>query len=419
MKKIVYFSSLIFLAASCVKTKGEISMTYEKATAVYGDLDSIRSLPLLIEKQELVKPRNFHIGSNYVLVSEANKGIHIYDNTDMQNPQRLSFIQLPFLRDFYVKDNYLYVANVYDLVKIDITNVYNPTLVSRAENVFWEALENDKGQQLLGFKYETATDKYKINSAEAKEIKKAGKLHIDFLKNVIPISSIPTYFTGSNSNSKGTLNKIAVEYGHIYIIEENIMHVVSNNSVFKEVSTVKIDDNSETIYGTNNRLYLGSMTSMRIYNANNASSPVEMSCVEHHESCDPVLPRADVAYYTLRSTENEGCNGKGENTLNIVDISNENKPVELESIEMDSPYGLCFANNYLFVGEGQNGLKIYDATNPKKLKHKFDIANLVAYDIMIHPNNPNIIILSNSTGIEEYQIDWNSFTLNSVGKLKY
>jgi hypothetical protein len=71
-------------------------MTYEKATAVYGDLDSIRSLPLLIEKQDLIKPKNFFIGSDFILVSEENKGIHIYDNTDMQNPKRQSFIQLPF-----------------------------------------------------------------------------------------------------------------------------------------------------------------------------------------------------------------------------------------------------------------------------------------------------------------------------------
>lgn len=419
MKKLVYYSSLVFLAVSCVKTKGEISMTYQKATAIYGDLDSIRSIPLLIQKQELENPKNFYIGSDYVLVSEPNKGIHIYDNTDMQNPQRLSFIQLPFLREFYVKDNYLYVANVYDLVKIDITNVYNPVLISRAENVFWEPKENEKGEQLLGFKYETATDKFEINSEEAKEIKNAGKLHLDFQKNVIPISSIPTYFTGSNSNSKGTLNKIAVEYGHVYVIEEDVMHVISNNSVFKEVSTVKIDDNSETIYGTNNRLYLGSMTSMRIYNANNASSPVEISCVEHQESCDPVLPRGEVAYYTLRSSENEGCNGKGENTLNLVDISNESLPVELKSINLDSPYGLCFANNYLFVGEGSNGLTIYDATNPKKLKNKIQISSLTVYDIMVHPNNPNIIIFSNSNGIEEYQIDWDNLIFNPVGKLMY
>lgn len=394
-------------------------MTYEKATAIYGDLDSIRSLPLLIEKQELIKPKNFHIGSNFVLVSEANKGIHIYDNTDMQNPQRLSFIQLPFLRDFYVKDNFLYVVNVYDLVKIDITNVYNPILVSRAENVFWKPLENEKGEQLLGFKYETATDKFEINSPEAKEIKKAGKLHIDFLKNVIPVSAIPTYFTGGNSNSKGTLNRIAVEFDHVYVIEDNVMHVISNNATFEQVSSITIGGDTETIYGENNRLFLGSMTSMTIYNANNPASPNKISSVDHSESCDPVLPRGEVAYYTLRSSENEGCNGEGENTLNLVDISNANIPIELKSIDLKSPYGLCFANNYLFVGEGNNGLTIYDASDPKKLKNKIEITNVVAYDIMVHPNNPDILILSNSNGIEEYQINWNNLTLTSVGKLMY
>lgn len=419
MKKLIYFSSLVLLSVSCVKTKGEISMTYEKATAVYGSLDSLRALPLLIQKQELIQPRNFYIGNNYVLVSEENKGIHIYDNTDMHNPQRLSFIQLPFLRDFYVKDDFLYVAGVYDLVKINISDVYNPILVNRAENVFWKALENDKGQQLLGFQYATATDKFEINSPEANEIKKAGKLHLDFLKNVIPISEIPTFFTGSNSNSKGTLNKIAVEFDHVYVIEEDEMHVISNGASFSKVSTIEIGRNTETIYGDNNRLYLGSMTSMTIYNANNSSSPYKISSVAHAESCDPVLPRGEVAYYTLRSTENEGCNGEGENTLNLVDISNVNKPKELESIDLASPYGLCFANNYLFVGEGHHGLTIYDASDPKSLKNKVTISTITAFDIMIHPNNPDILILSNSNGIQEFQIDWTNLTLSFVGKLMY
>ena len=352
-------------------------------------------------------------------MSEENKGIHIYDNTDMQNPQRLSFIQLPFLRDFYVKDNFLYVAGVYDLVKINISNVYDPVLVNRAENVFWQPLENDKGQQLLGFKYATATDKFEINSPEAKEIKKAGKLHLDFLDNVIPVSEIPTFFTGSNSNSKGTLNKIAVEFDHVYVIEDNEMHVISNSAAFNQLSSITIGANTETIYGADNRLYLGSMTAMTIYNANNPSAPYKISSVTHTESCDPVLPRGDVAYYTLRSTENEGCNGEGENTLNLVDISNVNKPMELKSIDLDSPYGLCFANNYLFVGEGDNGLTIYDASDPKTLKDKLNIPNVTAYDIMVHPNNPDILILSNSNGIQEFQINWTTLTLSFLGKLMY
>jgi hypothetical protein len=297
--------------------------------------------------------------------------------------------------------------------------VYNPIFVSRAENVFWEPLKNDKGEQLLGFKYTMATDKFEIGSQEAKEIKKAGKLHLDFLKNVIPISAIPTSFTGANSNAKGTLNRIAVEFDHVYVIEDDVMHIVSNSSTFEKVAGIKIGDNTETIYGENNRLYLGSTTAMTIYNADNASSPSKISTIDHTESCDPVLPHGNVAYYTLRSTENEGCNGQGENTLNVVDISNEKFPKELKSITLDSPYGLCFSNNYLFVGEGKNGLTIYDATNPTKLIDKVEIKNVVAYDIMFHPNNPNILILSNTTGIQEYQINWNTLSLTLIGKLSY
>ena len=93
--------------------------------------------------------------------------------------------------------------------------------------------------------------------------------------------------------------------------------------------------------------------------------------------------------------------------------------MELKSIDLDSPYGLCFANNYLFVGEGDNGLTIYDASDPKTLKDKLNIPNVTAYDIMVHPNNPDILILSNSNGIQEFQINWTTLTLSFLGKLMY
>jgi hypothetical protein len=78
------------------------------------------------------------------------------------------------------------------------------------------------------------------------------------------------------NNSKGTLNRIAVEFNHVYVIEDDEMHVIENNSSLNKVrSMIRIDDNTETIYGTNNRLYLGSTTSMTIFNADNSSKPCE------------------------------------------------------------------------------------------------------------------------------------------------
>lgn len=419
MKRLFTIIAIASLFVSCVKTKGDIVLTYDRAQAVYGDLDSLRSLPLLIAKQPLENPKSFFISKDYILVGERNKGIHIYDNIDMQNPQRMSFIQIPNNREFYVKDNFLYAETLYDFIKIDITDVYNPVLVSRAKNVFWETQYDDKGRALLQFNFERITESFEVNSPEAKTIKKEGKLFLDYNKNIIPESLIPTSFTGANGNGKGTLNRISVDYGHIYVISDNTLHVLENGTEISKVTDKNLSTGSETIYAANNRLYIGSTTDMAIFSANNPSNPYRLSTLEHTESCDPVLPYGNVAYYTLRSAANEGCNDLGENTLNVVDLSNELEPSVIESIELESPYGMTMVMNYLLVGEGANGLTIFDATKPKKIEQVAHVDNVEAFDVMLHPIYSDVIIVSNSTGLQQFKVNWATLNFSPLGQIVY
>lgn len=394
-------------------------MEYDKATAVYGSLDSVRALPLLMPKQEIVKPKSFYIGPNYILVGENNKGIHIFDNANMQNPKKMSFIQIPFNSEFYVKDNFLYAESLYDIIKINIADVYNPVLVSRAENVFMKPLMNDKGQELIGFEYIRSIDEFELNSPEAKEIQRQGKIHVDYLSNMIPESNIPTVITGSYGTSKGTMNRMAVEYNHVYVISDKKLHILSDAGQLIKIKEIKLSEGTETIYVTNNRLYMGSQSEMTIYGLNNPSSPNKISSLSHTESCDPVLPYGEVAYYTLRSVANEGCNEMGENTLNVVNLKNENEPSVTETFELKSPYGMCVSNNLLFVGEGTNGITIFDASKPKRIEKRIEHTNIVAFDVMISPFNPNILICTNENGLSEYQINWVTLSLTKVGQLIY
>jgi hypothetical protein len=66
MKALLYTIGISLLITSCVKMKGDISMTYQKATAIYGSLDSLRTLPLITEKQPIENPKSFFIGHNFI-----------------------------------------------------------------------------------------------------------------------------------------------------------------------------------------------------------------------------------------------------------------------------------------------------------------------------------------------------------------
>jgi hypothetical protein len=419
MKNYLLLISVALFATSCVKTEGKISMRYNKATAIYADLDSIRTIPLLEPARNLVDPTNFYVDEDFILVGEANEGIHIYDNTNTTNPVRVAFIKIPFNKEFYVKGNNLYAESLYDLVKLDITDVYNPTLISRANNVFWTPLEDDKGQQLVGFSYRMVTEEFDLNSAEAKQIKEQGELHIDFKDNVIPESSVPNSFTGSYGYTKGTISRMAVEYGQVYVVSDDKLHVIEDGMNLTKTTEVNITEGAETVYAEFGRLYIGGTTEMSIYNVMTPSNPSKISELAHTESCDPVLPIGDIAYYTLRADENGGCNSLGENTLNIVDLSNEEEPVVLETIQMNSPYGMGRAYQYLMVGDGANGLRIFDASQPDNLQNAVTITGIEVYDVMLHPFNTNIVLTTNSMGIEQFQVDWNTLTFTPISQILY
>lgn len=73
---------------------------------------------------------------NYIFQNDLNKGIHIIDNTNRANPQKIGFINIPFNTEFAVRGNYIYANNVNDLVVIDISDVLHPQVTKRIDKAF-------------------------------------------------------------------------------------------------------------------------------------------------------------------------------------------------------------------------------------------------------------------------------------------
>jgi hypothetical protein len=71
-----------------------------------------------------------------LFVGEAQKGIHIIDNSDPLNPQPIHFLQIIGNSDIAIKGNILYANNLSDLVSIDISDFNDIKVLSRVEEVF-------------------------------------------------------------------------------------------------------------------------------------------------------------------------------------------------------------------------------------------------------------------------------------------
>ncbi|MCB9195250.1 MAG: hypothetical protein H6598_03410 [Flavobacteriales bacterium] len=407
------------LTTSCTKTKGEITMTYSKATAIYADLDEIRNVPLVASPKSINSPGKIYIGDKFLLIGEKEEGIHVFDNTDPNNPIAISFLQLPMTREFYVDGDYIYAEGHYDFMKINMTDMYNPSMVSRVEYAFGESNQNDQGQDIIGFNYKTVTETFELGSPEAEALEQETYLYYDYQQNLIPVSSVPSSFVGAGGDVKGTLNKITTLNHHAYVLGASELFVFTDNgNNMAYANRVYVTSDAETIYPYENYLYVGSQSSMELLSTSNPTYPTHVSSYWHPTSCDPVLPSGDYAYVTLRSADNSGCEGD-DNTLDVIDMTDEFNPVPLNSVIMDSPYGLGIDGSYLWVGQGNNGLTLLNNSDPANPTIIKTFTGVQAYDVIPNPYQTNAIYVTGDNGMEIYQVDYSALTLTPITTINY
>ena len=407
--QILFIASIFCIClviSSCVNEKGTVEITYQEATAIYGDLDAIRATPLNATARTIENAGKIYIADNFILVGEEEVGIHVIDNTNRANPSNSSFINIPGNKEFFVDGNTLYAESNYDMLKIDITNPNQVALLSRAENAVQSTFLNDNEEALLGFNFTEKTVLLDEDDDFYQEVRASNYVYFDYANNVIPHSAIPTSFAGNSAAQSGTVNRINKSGDYIYLISNSNIIVMNDNSFadnFRRNDSPIVD--METVFPYEDHLFIGSRSSMGVFDLNDPMNPRESFTFDHATSCDPVLPHNEVAYITLRNSANDlACQGDI-NSLIVVDIDDITQPEEIENIDMTSPYGMTVIGNHLFIGEGTNGLKIFDITNNKQPQLVKEIANIEAYDIISDPQNSNIIFIAGPEGLNQFIID--------------
>ncbi len=410
-KNFIYLASAAILLASCNKNSGTITHTYNKATAQYADINEVRNTAVAAPAKNIQKAGKIYFGNAVLLIGEPNKGIHVFDNSNPSNPVNVSFIDLPYTNEFYVHGNQIYAISHYDLVKINISDLANPVVESRLDNAFGTPIKDNQGRILMGFTYEVVTEEFKLNSPEEEMLRQNNKLYYDYQDKLIPVSEVPSSFIGSGRKEKGTINKIALDNSHVYVVGgEELYTFQENGGSMSKVNEQEIGSDIETIYEEGDYLYVGTKSSMIVVNNSNPSSPTVSGRYTHEVSCDPVLPNGNIAYLTLRSVQADGCNGFV-NLLEVIDITNKNNPTKIGDVTMASPYGMTMLDNHLFVGEGNNGISILDVTNASNPVKLVTYTSIKAYDVLKHPSLNDVILVTGNSGLKQYQFNPNTNTL--------
>jgi len=171
---------------------------------------------------------------------------------------------------------------------------------------------------------------------------------------------------------------------------------ISNANDPQRISTNNIGWNIETIYPFKDKLFIGSSSGMFIYDISNPASPNRVGQFTHARACDPVIADDNTAYVTLH--DGTPCGGST-NQLDAVNIINLTSPSFIKTYPMTHPHGLTKDNNLLFICDGRDGLKMYDATNPGAIVLKKHLTVLEPYDAIAWNNN---LIVTAKDGLYQY-----------------
>ncbi|MDX9848015.1 MAG: hypothetical protein RBT74_13615 [Tenuifilaceae bacterium] len=401
--QILAVAGFLLAFTSCSDTTIE-RITFDANVPVYMSFAEFRSSFKKSNAEEISQLGKMYFKDGYLFVNDYGKGIHVIDNSDPSNPQKIAFYEILGNVDLAIRGNILFADSYIDLVAIDITDVNNPIEVSRLENVFPEIapegdswypyanVDRSKGV-IVGWEVKTVT--------EDREVSRYGSWFYkgEFLTMDAANSGSPGWSGGTGVG--GSMARFMLNQEYLYVIAIPSRLKTVNTSTVESmvvIDSVDIPRNMETLFMLEDKLFIGTTTGMLIFGLENPGVPRQISAYDHITACDPVVVDGQFAYVTLRSGNN--CNN-AQNLLEVIDISSIEHPFLVKSYPMYNPHGLGVDENLLFICDGDAGLKIYDKSDPlqihmNQLKHYPDFNT---YDVIPFGG---VLMMVGAEGIYQY-----------------
>ncbi len=383
---------LVVLLASASSCADKVFETFTANSPVYLSYTDLRAAVKMTAAREMNNPGKIYFKDQYIFINEKMEGVHVYDVSDPANPQNKGFIEIPGNVDIAIKDNILYADSYVDLVSIDVSNFSAIREVGRIQKVFPYTLP------VFDTKYPVAKlDESKgiITGWEVKSVRQeleqryypvyswSGKTNSDMLYS--PGVSGSSSASGSSYGVGGSMARFGLYKNMLYIVNQNSLLTFKLNSASDAtlLNTSYTGWNVETIFITDDHLFLGTQNGLIVESLEVPESPAQVATFSHITACDPVVIKGDVAYVTLKGGTT--CRGGTVNELDVIRMSNSYSKFELlKTYPMFGPQGLGNDGDLLFICDGEAGLKIYNAADPltisQNLVASFPFIN--AYDVI-------------------------------------
>jgi hypothetical protein len=279
-------------------------------------------------------PINMTISGDLLFVSDVLTGVHVLDVSDTANPTYKMRIPLQSNQGTAVKDDILYANDGLSLLAI------------RVGDSDYEIVKKIHGW------YEGPTEMpwvegpdrgYGCSCARRERI----------------VANTPVPFAGSS-------------FATFAVIDDYLYYLDQHNLVTADISTPEdpqiisrthVGWDVETLYPTDDLLFVGGELGMYIYDRSDPSAPIIIGGVRHFRACDPVVVADKTAYVTLRGG---GACGGARDVLLCVDVTNPADPDVIGEKAMMTPHGLAVNGSLLYVSNGGAGFELVDVSQPSK-----------------------------------------------------
>lgn len=404
--QLALFSMLLVCLSGCFKD--HCTHTYTLYKPILASLTEARANMKSNAPVAVKQPGKIYLYGNYIFMNENNRGIHVIDNSQPTNPKNIAFITIPGNVDMAVKGNIMYADSYSDMVAFDISNPKQVVAKKFLNNVFphrnqyYNSNSSNPDSVKIIVDWETRDTTVDCDTYQ--------RLYSEYY--ALASADTKGYYSSPQAGVGGSMACFTLVNDYLYTVSSTNLSSfdlsVPQDPVFK--NTKSIGWGVETIYPFKEKLFIGTTTGMFIYDVSNPASPSQVAQYSHVRSCDPVIADGDNAYVTLRTGTT--CAGNI-NQLDVLSISSVNSPSLLKTYPMTNPHGLSKDGDLLFICDGTDGLKVYDASAPMNLKLLKKVSGIRTFDVIAW--NKKAIVVGDD-GL--YQFDYsNSNDIRLLSKI--
>ena len=399
---IVVIISVSFILQGCIKDTCESSHQYSYYSPLYKTKAAVKANIKSNPSRQIANTGKIFTIGNYIFLNEIDKGIHVIDNSNPSSPKNIAFIDIPGNMDIAVKGNILYADVFTDMVALDISNPLNVTVTKFIEGVFpfryWGGgLAADTNMVIVDWVKRDTIVYQNCNSMG--QVYLGREVYFDRSQALNNSSGNGQVKSSSPVGTGGSMARFALLNSRLYTVSNQDLNIFNITTPETPVYVKKVavsNWNVETLFPFENKLFIGSSNGMFIYSVNSADNTELEGQFAHVRSCDPVIADDHFAYVTLSSGSQ--CGGFT-NQMDVLNISNISNPVLVKSYPLTSPHGLSKDKNVLFVCDGTDGLKIFDASDAGNIITLKQITGFETYDVIAN-NNKAIVIAKD--GLYQY-----------------